>query len=171
MNRSYDCSKSTESEILAMLAKIRNRSDKKPGYNFAYHVLPFSANQWSWPFELFHWTFCLISHFVYDRYTSYFAHFTFSVTIWPLSLSWVWRTDIMVWSYYNVLWIAWLYLLTTLPNLDIFCLHEPPHFVFMKPFIRCDHQSGATNTIIRFSVGKSILLTTKISALCVEYIK
>ena len=62
-------------------------------------------------------------------------------------------------------------LLTTLPNLDIFCLHEPPHFVFMKPFIRCDHQSGATNTIVRFSVGKSILLTTKISALCVEYIK
>ena len=34
-----------------------------------------------------------------DRYTSYYANFTFSDTISPLSLSWVWQTDIMVWSY------------------------------------------------------------------------
>ena len=37
-------------------------------------------------------------HIVCDRYTSDYAHFTFSDTIWPLSLSWVWRTHIMVWS-------------------------------------------------------------------------
>ena len=36
LNPSYGCSKSTESEILAMLAKIRNRSEKRHGYNFAF---------------------------------------------------------------------------------------------------------------------------------------
>ena len=44
----------------------------------------------SWPFELFHWIFCLILHCLWitncDRYTSDYAHFTFSDTIWPHSL-------------------------------------------------------------------------------------
>ena len=43
------------------------------------------GNQWIWPFELFQWFFCLISHCLW--YTSYYAHFTFTDTIWPLSLS------------------------------------------------------------------------------------
>ena len=33
---SYGCSKSTESEILAMAAKIRNRTKKRHDYNFAF---------------------------------------------------------------------------------------------------------------------------------------
>ena len=40
LNRSYACSKSTESEILAMLAKIRVVQRKRPGYNFSFQVLP-----------------------------------------------------------------------------------------------------------------------------------
>ena len=45
LNRSYGCSKSTESEILAMLAKIRNRTKKRHGYNFAFQVLPLNQPQ------------------------------------------------------------------------------------------------------------------------------
>ena len=40
---------------------------------------------WIWPFELFHWIFACF-HIVCDRYTSDYAHFTFSDTIWSLSL-------------------------------------------------------------------------------------
>ena len=38
-------------------------------------------------------------HIVCDSYTSDYAHFTFSDTIWIFSPSWVCRTDIMVWWY------------------------------------------------------------------------
>ena len=44
------------------------------------------GTQWSWPFELFH-CFFVWFHILCDRHTSDYAHFTFSDTIWPLSLS------------------------------------------------------------------------------------
>ena len=45
MNRSYGCSKSTESEILQMLAKIRGVKKKRHGYNFTFQVLPLNQHQ------------------------------------------------------------------------------------------------------------------------------
>ena len=45
MNRSYGCSKSTESEILQMLAKIRGVIKKRHGYNFTFQVLPLNQHQ------------------------------------------------------------------------------------------------------------------------------
>ena len=45
LNRSYGCSKSTESEILQMLAKIRGVIKKRHGYNFTFQVLPLNQHQ------------------------------------------------------------------------------------------------------------------------------
>ena len=51
------------------------------------------GNQWSWPFELFHWILCMISHCLWHIYIRLWSFYFFSDTIWPLSLSWVRRTS------------------------------------------------------------------------------
>ena len=45
LNQSNGCSKSTESEILPMLAKIRGVKKKRHGYNFTFQVLPLNQHQ------------------------------------------------------------------------------------------------------------------------------
>ena len=55
--------------------------------------------QWSWPFELFQWIFCMISHcIVCGRYTSDKANFTFPTLFRPLSLSPHFGTETCHWS-------------------------------------------------------------------------
>ena len=53
--------------------------------------------------------------------------------------------------------VLYVFVEPTLPNHDLFCLHATRHFVSLKRFVRCDHQSGAA--LFTFSLENGILLT------------